>query len=83
MEFRLLLTATAGRIPPQKQITAIRNHRYIILNANTRGKEVRVILDSSAQGNFISPETVKQLNIFIREKKKLYLLSIIDRTVIK
>jgi hypothetical protein len=80
MEFRLLLTATAGRIPPQKQITAIRNHRYIILNANTRGKEVRVILDSGAQGNFISPETVKQLNIFIREKKNfIYLVLLIGR----
>jgi hypothetical protein len=41
------------------------------------------MLDSSTQGNFISPETIKQLNIFIREKKKPYLLNIIDRTIIK
>jgi hypothetical protein len=38
---------------------------------------------SCAQGNFISPETIKQLNIFIREKEKLYLFIVIDRTVIK
>jgi hypothetical protein len=41
------------------------------------------MLDSSAQGNFISLEIVKQLNIFIREKKKPYLLSVINRTAIK
>jgi hypothetical protein len=28
-------------------------------------------------------ETIKQLNIFIREKKKPYLFSIIDRIIIK
>jgi hypothetical protein len=55
----------------------------MILNASTRGKGVRVILDSSAQGNFISPETIKQLNIPIREKEESYLFSIIDRTAIK
>jgi hypothetical protein len=31
----------------------------MILSASTRGKGVRVILDSNAQGNFISLETVK------------------------
>jgi hypothetical protein len=41
------------------------------------------MLDSSAQGNFISPETIKQLNMPIREKKEPYLLSVIDRTAIK
>jgi hypothetical protein len=41
------------------------------------------MLDSSAQGNFISLETIKQLNMFIREKKEPYLLSIINRTAIK
>jgi hypothetical protein len=42
----------------------------MILNASIRGKGVRVMLDSSTQRNFISPEIIKQLNIFIREKKK-------------
>jgi hypothetical protein len=55
----------------------------MILNASTRGKGIQVILDSSTQGNFISPEIVRQLNIFIKEKKKPYLFSIINRTVIK
>jgi hypothetical protein len=55
----------------------------VILNTSTRGKEIQVILDSSAQGNFILLETVKQLNVLIREKKELYLFSIIDRTAIK
>jgi hypothetical protein len=55
----------------------------MILNTSARGKGIRVILDSSAQGNFISPETVRQLNILIREKEEPYLLSIIDRTAIK
>jgi hypothetical protein len=41
------------------------------------------MLDSSAQENFISLETIKQLNIPIREKSESYLLTIIDRTVIK
>jgi hypothetical protein len=41
------------------------------------------MLDSSTQGNFILPETIKQLNIFIREKKKPYLLNIINKTAIK
>jgi hypothetical protein len=41
------------------------------------------MLDSSIQENFISLETIKQLNIFIREKEEPYLFSIIDRTVIK
>jgi hypothetical protein len=31
----------------------------MILNANTRRKGIRVILDSSVQGNFISLETIK------------------------
>jgi hypothetical protein len=55
----------------------------MILNASTRRKGVRVILDSSTQGNFISPETIRQLNILIQEKKKPYLLSVINRTAIK
>jgi hypothetical protein len=55
----------------------------MILNTSTRGKGIRVMLDSSAQGNFISLETVKQLNIPIQEKEKPYLFSIIDRTAIK
>jgi hypothetical protein len=55
----------------------------MILNASTRGKGIQVILDSSIQGNFISLETIKQLNVFIQEKKEFYLFSIIDRTVIK
>jgi hypothetical protein len=41
------------------------------------------MLDSSIQGNFISLETIKQLNVPIREKEEPYLLSVIDRTVIK
>jgi hypothetical protein len=55
----------------------------MILNASTRRKGIRVILDSSAQKNFISLEIVRQLNIFIREKKEPYLFSIINKTVIK
>jgi hypothetical protein len=55
----------------------------MILNTSTRRKGVRVILDSSIQKNFISLETIRQLNVFIREKKKPYLFSVIDRTVIK
>jgi hypothetical protein len=55
----------------------------MILNTSTRKKRIQVILDSSIQGNFISPETIKQLNMLIREKEKPYLLSIIDRTAIK
>jgi hypothetical protein len=55
----------------------------MILNTSTRGKGIRVILDSSAQGIFISPEIIKQLNVFIREKEESYPLTIIDRIVIK
>jgi hypothetical protein len=55
----------------------------MILNTSTRRKGIRVILDSSVQGNFILLEIIKQLNIFIQEKKKSYLFSIINRTVIK
>jgi hypothetical protein len=55
----------------------------MILNTSTRGKGIRVILDSSAQRNFISLETIRQLNILIREKKKPYLFSIINRIIIK
>jgi hypothetical protein len=55
----------------------------VILNASTRGKGVQVILDSSIQGNFILLETIKQLNIFIREKKEPYLFSIINKIIIK
>jgi hypothetical protein len=55
----------------------------VILNTSARGKGIRVILDSSMQGNFISPETIKQLNILVQEKEESYLFSIIDRTVIK
>jgi hypothetical protein len=83
MEFRLPLIATAGGILPPKQVVVIGNYGHMILNTSTRGKGIRVILDSSAQRNFISLEIVRQLNIFIREKKKPYLFSIINRTVIK
>jgi hypothetical protein len=55
----------------------------MILNTSTRKKGIQVILDSSTQGNFISLETIRQLNIFIQEKKEPYLFSIINRTVIK
>jgi hypothetical protein len=41
------------------------------------------MLDSSAQRNFISLETIKQLNVFIQEKKESYLFNIINRTIIK
>jgi hypothetical protein len=68
---------------PLRQILATGNYGYIILSASTRGKGVRVILDSSTQGNFISLETIRQLNIPIREKKEPYPFSIINKTVIK
>jgi hypothetical protein len=55
----------------------------MILNASARRKGIRVILDSSTQGNFILLETIRQLNVFIREKKEPYLFSIIDRIIIK
>jgi hypothetical protein len=52
----------------------------MILNTSTRRKGIRVILDSGTQGNFILPETIKQLNISIREKKNLtYLVLLIRR----
>jgi hypothetical protein len=68
---------------PIRQIVVTGGYRYIILNTSTRGKGIRVILDSSTQRNFISLETIKQLNVLIREKKKLYLFNIIDKTIIK
>jgi hypothetical protein len=68
---------------PTRQVAAIGNHGYMILNTSTRRKGIRVILDSSIQRNFISLETIKQLNIPIRKKKEPYLFSIINRTVIK
>jgi hypothetical protein len=55
----------------------------MILNTSTRGKGIRVMLDSSIQGNFILLEIIKQLNILIREKEELYLFSIINRIIIK
>jgi hypothetical protein len=55
----------------------------MILNASTRGKGIQVIFDSSIQGNFISLEIIKQLNMFIQEKEKPYLFNIINRIVIK
>jgi hypothetical protein len=55
----------------------------MILSASARRKGIRVILDSSIQGNFILLEIIKQLNILIREKEKPYLLNIINRTAIK
>jgi hypothetical protein len=55
----------------------------MILSTSARRKGIRVILDSSTQGNFISLETIKQLNILIREKEKPYQLNIINKTVIK
>jgi hypothetical protein len=55
----------------------------MILNTSARGKGIRVILDSSTQGNFILLEIVKQLNIFIQEKEEPYLFIIINRIVIK
>jgi hypothetical protein len=55
----------------------------MILNTSARRKKIRVMLDSSIQRNFISLETIKQLNIPIREKEKPYLFSVVDRTVIK
>jgi hypothetical protein len=41
------------------------------------------MLDSSIQGNFISLETIRQLNMPVREKEKPYLFNIIDRIAIK
>jgi hypothetical protein len=55
----------------------------MILNTSARKKGIRVILDSSVQGNFILLEIIKQLNILIREKEESYLLIIINRTAIK
>jgi hypothetical protein len=55
----------------------------MILSTSTRGKGIWVILDSSIQGNFISLEIIKQLNISIREKEKPYPFNIINRTAIK
>jgi hypothetical protein len=55
----------------------------MILNTNARKKGIRVILDSNTQGNFILLETIKQLNIFIREKEEPYLLIVINRIAIK
>jgi hypothetical protein len=68
---------------PTRQIAAIGSYKYMILNTSTRKKGIRVMLDSSTQKNFISLETIKQLNILIREKEKPYLFSIINRIIIK
>jgi hypothetical protein len=68
---------------PTRQIAAIKGHGYIVLNASTRRKRIRVILDSNIQKNFISLETIRQLNVPIREKEKPYLFNIIDRTAIE
>jgi hypothetical protein len=68
---------------PPRQIAAIGNHGHMILNTSTRRKGVQVIFDSGAQGNFISLETIRQLNVPIREKEEPYLFSIINRTIIK
>jgi hypothetical protein len=68
---------------PLKQVAAAGGHGYMILNTSAKRKGIRVILDSSIQGNFISLETIRQLNMPIQEKKEPYLLSVIDRTVIK
>jgi hypothetical protein len=68
---------------PTRQVAATRSHGHMILNASTRRKGIRVILDSSVQGNFILLETIRQLNILIREKEEPYPLNIIDRTAIK
>jgi hypothetical protein len=73
IEFRLLL----------RQVTVTGGYGYMILNTSTRRKGIKIILDSSAQRNFISPETIKQLNILIREKEKPYLFSVINKIVIK
>jgi hypothetical protein len=59
MEFRSFLITTAGGILPQKQVIAIGDHRHMILNTSTRGKGIRVMLDSSIQRNFISLEIIK------------------------
>jgi hypothetical protein len=55
----------------------------MILNISTRKKGIQVILDSSIQKNFISLETIRQLNVPIREKEEPYLFSIINRIIIK
>jgi hypothetical protein len=44
---------------PLRQIVAAGGHGHIILNTSARGKGIRVMLDFSAQGNFISLETIK------------------------
>jgi hypothetical protein len=54
----------------------------MILNTSAKKKKVRVMFDSSAQGNFILLETIRQLNILIREKEEPYLLSVINRIAI-
>jgi hypothetical protein len=55
----------------------------MILNISTRKKGIQVILDSSIQKNFISLETIRQLNVPIREKEEPYLFSIVNRIIIK
>jgi hypothetical protein len=37
----------------------------MILNTSARRKGIQVMLDSSTQGNFISLETIRQLNMLI------------------
>jgi hypothetical protein len=44
---------------PIRQVLAIGSYRYMILNTSTKGKGIRVILDSSVQGNFILLEIIK------------------------
>jgi hypothetical protein len=68
---------------PTRQIVATGNYKHMILNTSTRRKGVLVMLDFSIQRNFILLETIKQLNIFIREKNEFYLFSIINRITIK
>ena len=44
-------------------------------------KKLRVIIDSRALDNFISPRAIKKLNILIKRKVKLYKLIVVDRTL--
>jgi len=53
----------------QNNISLIKNQ--VILKTKVGEKIIKILVDSSAQGNYISPECVKQLNLKITPLKKI------------
>jgi hypothetical protein len=64
--------------PKGKELAATEGTGHLVCDANLKGYAIKVMIDTGATGNFISPRVVRQLNLGTQVKAKSYTLAVVN-----